>query len=70
MNSINLLDQKTCSDPSSEFDPDFRQFTRLRNFAPSDTKYFNLNAYIDIAKMCVFNASFNVKATFIVEFLK
>jgi hypothetical protein len=70
MSSINLFDQKTCSAPSSESDPDFRQSTRLTNFTPSDSGYFNLNPYIDIANIRVVINSFNVKATFIIEFLK
>jgi hypothetical protein len=70
MSSINLFDQKTCSAPSSESNPDFRQSTRLRNFTPSDSGYFNLKPYIDIANIRILFHSFNLKAAFIVEFLK
>ena len=70
MNSINLFDQKTCSGPSSEFDPDFRQFARLRNLTPSDDGYLNVNTYIDIEEKYVFTVSYNVKVSFLFEFTK
>lgn len=70
MNSINLFDLETCSGPSSEFDPDLRQFTHLRNLTPSDDGYLDANAYIDIEKKYVFIGSYNVKVSFLFVFTK